>query len=136
MSENERLREALKSYGRHKAGCPYDAPVIVAITSMGEKMPECTCGLSDALAAKPDVCVWKEIDSEDQDTWPMDGEFVLIMCADGDHFAGTMHVCKFVPFWYRDGHMVPEFSMPGHGGIIASHWMSLPTAPAAGAKSR
>jgi len=58
MSENERLREALKSYGRHKAGCPYDAPVIVAITSMGEKMPECTCGLSDALAAKPDVCVY------------------------------------------------------------------------------
>jgi len=130
VSENERLREVLKrvSGELHYQTTPrgINHYSICKITAIIDK----------ALYTEPDTCVWKEIDSEDQDTWPMDGEFVLIMCADGDHFAGTMHVCKFVPFWYRDGHMVPEFSMPGHGGIIASHWMSLPTAPAAGAKSR
>jgi len=123
MSENERLREALEA-------------LVYALDFEDLSDSVDLNGAKSALAAKPETCVWKEIDSEDQDTWPMDGEFVLIMCADGDHFAGTMHVCKFVPFVYRDGHAVPEFSMPGHGGIIASHWMSLPTAPAAGAKSR
>jgi len=129
MSENERLREAGKRVCVEYLKSYWYMPGIQAL-------PDCVREFNDALAAEPETCEWKEIDSEDQDTWPMDGEFVLIMCADGYRFAGTMHVCKFVPFVYRDGHAVPEFSMPGHGGIIASHWMSLPTAPAAGAKSR
>ena len=130
MSENERLRQALRDM--IELSMEDDSMWELHETSFRERRR----AASNALAAKPETCVWKEIDSEDQDTWPMDGEFVLIMCADGYRFAGTMHVCKFVPFVYRDGHAVPEFSMPGHGGIIASHWMSLPTVLAAEAKSR
>jgi len=129
VSENERLREIYEYLG--------DEFNLRGMSSdLWSKLTYLYTTARDAIAAKPETCVWKEIDSEDQDTWPMDGEFVLIMCADGYRFAGTMHVCKFVPFVYRDGHAVPEFSMPGHGGIIASHWMSLPTVPAAEAKSR
>jgi len=125
MSENERLRKALRNI--LNSGVTDIDSRIDYIEVQVDRDDWIEAG--QTLYKEPETCVWKEIDSEDQDTWPMDGEFVLIMCADGDHFAGTMHVCKFVPFWYRDGHMVPEFSMPGHGGIIASHWMSLPTAP-------
>ena len=64
------------------------------------------------------------------DKWPEDRQWVLIYCDPREHFAGRFHVCRFKPFIYAPGEKpVPEFSMPGFGGITATHWMPLPEPP-------
>lgn len=65
-----------------------------------------------------------------KDKWPNEGERVLFYCDEREQFAGRFHVGKFTPFVYKDGESpFPEFSMPGFGGILPTHWMPLPEPP-------
>jgi len=58
---------------------------------------------------------------------------LVILDTNNSHYSGQMHVCRFSPFDYGDGKPIPEFSMPGFGGLSASHWMPLPPHPELGA---
>jgi hypothetical protein len=64
------------------------------------------------------------------DKWPEKGQSVLVVLAPGNfQYGGSIRVCHFNPFDYGDGFIRPEFSMPGFGGMTATHWMPLPQPP-------
>lgn len=65
-----------------------------------------------------------------KEKWPEEGASVLFYCDERERFYGRFHVGMFSSFVYAPGEApVPEFSMPGYGGITATHWMYLPPDP-------